>query len=255
MTDLSSRDLHAVLDFVELAWSAAGERPFPPETLAAMARLIPCDEASYCELDRVRRRGLGYADSNGSEGVDPLTANTPDNLFWRIEPEHPLCRHQRAELDFSATRLSDLMSTEELLNSRIYADWYRPLGFRAEMELGIEPSRVVTRNFVLARESGDFSRRDRTVLNLLAPHLRRIRKQSALRSDPRPHGEDSPPLTSRERQVIELVAEGLTNVAVAEQLWIAPGTVKKHLDNAYTKLGAATRTEAVARLAARRPYL
>jgi DNA-binding CsgD family transcriptional regulator len=255
VASLSSRDLRGVLEFVELAWSAAGERPFPSETLEALARLIPCEEAVYCELDRVRRRNLEYVDSHGVEGLDAGVADNPDDVFWQIEPDHPLCRHQRLHFDFSAVRLSDVLPTQRLLNSRIFADWFRPQGFVAELELGVAPSHVVTRNFVLSRSSGDFSERDREVLNLLAPHLRRIRELSALLSALRPNDEGGAPLTSRERQVLELVAEGLTNAAVAEQLWIAPGTVKKHLDNAYAKLGASTRTEAVARMAARRPHV
>lgn len=55
------------------------------------------------------------------------------------------------------------------------------------------------------------------------------------------------PLTHREREVLELVAAGLTNSEVAEQLAIAPGTVKKHTGNIYGKLGAKNRTEAAAR--------
>jgi DNA-binding CsgD family transcriptional regulator len=37
------------------------------------------------------------------------------------------------------------------------------------------------------------------------------------------------------------------NAEVAEALWISPGTVRKHLENAYAKLGVRTRTAAVAR--------
>ena len=44
------------------------------------------------------------------------------------------------------------------------------------------------------------------------------------------------------------MAAGLTNAAIAERLWISPGTVKKHLDNVYEKLGVANRTAAVAAL-------
>jgi DNA-binding NarL/FixJ family response regulator len=53
-------------------------------------------------------------------------------------------------------------------------------------------------------------------------------------------------LTTREAEILELVGAGLTNAAIAERLWISPGTVKKHLDNIYAKLGVANRTAAVA---------
>lgn len=58
----------------------------------------------------------------------------------------------------------------------------------------------------------------------------------------------SHPLTPREHEVVMLVAEGLTNAQIAERLWIAPGTVRRHLQNAFAKLGVHTRTAAVARL-------
>jgi DNA-binding CsgD family transcriptional regulator len=44
------------------------------------------------------------------------------------------------------------------------------------------------------------------------------------------------------------VARGYTNDEVARALWISPGTVRKHLENAYAKLGVSTRTAAVAAL-------
>lgn len=59
---------------------------------------------------------------------------------------------------------------------------------------------------------------------------------------------DHPRLTPREFELLLLVAEGLTNIEIAEQLWISTGTVRRHLENAYRKLGVHTRTAAVARL-------
>lgn len=56
------------------------------------------------------------------------------------------------------------------------------------------------------------------------------------------------PLTRREHEVVMLVAEGLTNAQIAERLWISPGTVRRHLQNVFAKLGVHTRTAAVARL-------
>ncbi|HET7567766.1 MAG TPA: response regulator transcription factor [Gaiellaceae bacterium] len=55
-----------------------------------------------------------------------------------------------------------------------------------------------------------------------------------------------PELTTREREVLGLLARGLANDAVGEQLGISAETVRTHLAKAMTKLGAATRTEAVA---------
>jgi DNA-binding NarL/FixJ family response regulator len=52
------------------------------------------------------------------------------------------------------------------------------------------------------------------------------------------------PLTARELQVLRLVAEGHTNVRVAEALFVSEQTVKFHLCNIYRKLGVGNRTEA-----------
>jgi DNA-binding NarL/FixJ family response regulator len=60
-----------------------------------------------------------------------------------------------------------------------------------------------------------------------------------------PHFEES--LTPRELQVVELMAEGLTNKAIAARLGISDQTVKFHVASLSGKLGAANRTDAVRR--------
>ncbi|CAN5345148.1 hypothetical protein BH24CHL10_BH24CHL10_00730 [soil metagenome] len=54
-------------------------------------------------------------------------------------------------------------------------------------------------------------------------------------------------LSPRENEVLDLVAKGATNARIAEQLWISPGTVKKHLEHIYLKLEVGSRTAALAR--------
>lgn len=53
-------------------------------------------------------------------------------------------------------------------------------------------------------------------------------------------------LTPREVRVLEHVAEGLTNEAVASSMHLSPQTVKTHLDHVYAKLDAYNRSHAVA---------
>ena len=69
------------------------------------------------------------------------------------------------------------------------------------------------------------------------------------------HGREEPipveTLTARETEVLELLAEGLSNKAIAARLGISDQTVKFHVASIGGKLGAANRTEAV-RLAIRR---
>ena len=55
------------------------------------------------------------------------------------------------------------------------------------------------------------------------------------------------PLTSRELEVLRMVAAGRSNQAIARELVVTLDTVKKHVGHVLGKLGAANRTEAVAR--------
>lgn len=52
-------------------------------------------------------------------------------------------------------------------------------------------------------------------------------------------------LTERERTVLALMVEGLNNTQIAARLTVSPSTIKSHVSNILTKLGAASRTEAV----------
>jgi PAS domain S-box-containing protein len=54
------------------------------------------------------------------------------------------------------------------------------------------------------------------------------------------------PLTDREREVLGLVAGGLTGGEIAQHLVLSPETIKSHVQNAMTRLGAHTRAHAVA---------
>ncbi len=72
-----------------------------------------------------------------------------------------------------------------------------------------------------------------------------LRRVSALGASRAP---DMDALTVRERQIVELIAEGLSNKEIAVRLYIEVATVKNHVHNILEKLKVSRRSEAVARL-------
>jgi DNA-binding NarL/FixJ family response regulator len=61
-------------------------------------------------------------------------------------------------------------------------------------------------------------------------------------------------LSKREREIMDLLAQGLTGEQVAEKLFLSPETIKTHIRNAMSKLEATTRVHAIA-IALREGYI
>ncbi len=55
------------------------------------------------------------------------------------------------------------------------------------------------------------------------------------------------PLSERELEVLNLIADGLSNQQIGRQLFLATSTVKRHINNIYAKLNVHSRTQAVAK--------
>jgi DNA-binding NarL/FixJ family response regulator len=66
-------------------------------------------------------------------------------------------------------------------------------------------------------------------------------------STPRADPAAFPELTPREREVLTLIASGLSNAAIASRLGLAPNTVGNHISNIFAKLQVASRAEAIVR--------
>ena len=86
---------------------------------------------------------------------------------------------------------------------------------------------------------------------ILAEHLQRLLKVlGPLPAHPAADGQDAlagpvEPLTLKEMRVLKLLAEGYSNASMAEKLFVSDSTVRTHLRNINTKLGASNRTQAV----------
>lgn len=64
---------------------------------------------------------------------------------------------------------------------------------------------------------------------------------------PRAATDPFPELTAREREVLDLVAAGRRNQAIADELFLAPKTVANHISSIFVKLAVADRSEAIVR--------
>lgn len=94
---------------------------------------------------------------------------------------------------------------------------------------------------VSAEELAEAIRQARLGRPTLAPQAAEVLIQTALH----PQEQVGFDLTAREREVLALMAAGLNNQEIAGKLYISLSTAKSHVSNVLSKMGAATRTEAV----------
>jgi DNA-binding CsgD family transcriptional regulator len=221
---LAEKDYRGVLAVLRAAGDSDATAPFAQPVLEALRRLVPCDVVAYHEAGQVVYAG------------DPLGAVTPE-----IRAAHRRLRHRDPLRPADGARkVSDFVPLREYRRTELYQSVDRPLGVEYLMQLYIEP-RAGAPRLEFDRATTDFGERDRAVLDLLLPHLRQMLRRS--RRGPSGTAEG---LTPRELRIVKHVAEGKTNGEVALLLQISPETVRKHLENAYAKLGVHTRTAAVA---------
>lgn len=214
--------------------------PFSSAFLAALRRLVPCDFVSYAEMDRVQCRLLRFVDQPVYDGPEPEVHGS------ELDPDDPVRRYFSETL-IGAYRLSDVAATHELRRSLGYEAWFRALGFAHHLRVGLDATRSHTKEFCFDRGPGrDFTSRDRAVLGAVRPYLAARYAMWRDTGESDPTADRAGELTLRELEVLNLVAEGLTNGEIAQQLWISPGTVRRHLENIYEKFGVHTRTAAVA---------
>jgi DNA-binding CsgD family transcriptional regulator len=229
---LGVADVRRLLELVADLAALEGPQPFPRGVVERLADLIPYDEGVYFE-----------------QGDPPSVVKVGDpfppavcEAMGAYAAQRPTAPERLTAADGAVT-LSDRMSRRDLVRLPFYRGAMRPIGIEDELVLVLAVPAPVVAGFSLIRAER-FTERDRFVLDLLAPHLARRRARTAAAEElPRSDVD----LTEREWDILAFVAKGKTNKEIAAILLVSPHTVRKHLENAFAKLGAHTRTAAVAR--------
>jgi DNA-binding NarL/FixJ family response regulator len=134
----------------------------------------------------------------------------------------------------AARRLKAANSRVRILALSAYDDWYYIQALLSSGAAGYLTKEEAAENIIeavrgVARgEAGWFSRR--VAAQMVEWHQN--------------EGADRAGLTSREQDVLRLLADGKTNQEIGKSLGISIKTVEKHLEGVYTKLGVASRVEA-----------
>jgi DNA-binding NarL/FixJ family response regulator len=245
-TEVTTR---AALATVEAADSAASLTELPGLLLPALVDLVGADSALWTELDvtswpdhpagRLPGQVIGYP--------EPLLSEELALALERHAGDFPLTRHTRPGGDGRPIRRSDLQSMRSFRASGMYADVARKIGTDQMLAMALTPAGLHV-CVSLNRIGRDFQPAAIDVLTQLSPLLtRRVARlaasQVALNASP---ALESGQLTPRERQVLSLVAEGLTDCAIGHRLACSPRTVDKHLEHIYRRLGVSSRAAAIA---------
>lgn len=242
---LPRTDLEGLLSFLVDVSDLESDKPYPVEFIARLQGLVPCDALTYQEID------LHEKCFRAMVGIGPDGEADDEALYWKVGP-CPISDYRVRTGDLSAVRMSDVIDRRRYQELPIFREYFQPAGIGHMVDVGLPAAPGRHRSFILFRRTaaGDFSGRDRAVLEMLRPHLLAREARAALRrrlskargtQDGVGKSSACTQLTPREREVVVLVAEGKTNAQIAAQLWVAPSTVKKHLEHVYEKVGVGRR--------------
>ena len=244
MPAVSVREVRALLDI------AGGieydlRRGFAPEALTALCELLGADWVTYCERPWGPLTGFTVVVEVGTR---PYSGHTDalEAILYAHHDEFALGLSPAP--DGGVVLLGDTSTDRAWRNTTLYNEWCREVHIEPQAKVALAASGSPVSRCLMIDLADDadrtFAHRERTLLKLIQPAFARpIALAEAARQRHR-----ALRLTPRELEVLGLVRDGLTNGEIATELFVSPGTIRSHLENAFAKLGAHTRTEAIARL-------
>lgn len=245
---LSTRQLQQFNQAILAVHSAPSLHALATHLLHALRLVVPGD--------------IRVADFSGIAEIRAYTAYDPARVIpaevnaavHRHLADNPLYRRRHSQ----ATSISDLLPRQQWQRTALYREAYAQVGQQDGLALDVDLGHGGMLTLNVTRASRGYTAAERTALTLLGPHAqakwRRLclqqRARTAALNSLSPASPAAHVLSAREREVLQWVANGNTNAQIADILGLRAGTVKRHLENIYRKLGAVDRRDALARIQA-----
>jgi len=149
---------------------------FPDHVLPLLKRLVPHDVGTYNEVQPQAGRIRTVYTPAGALPADG------ERLFGPLIAQHPVIQHVQQTGDGRACKLSDFLSQRQFHQLGLYQDFFRLAGLEHQIALMLPAPRPLVVGIALNRTRGDFSERDRLLLDLMRPHLVQAYRHAAART-------------------------------------------------------------------------
>ncbi|MGK2946941.1 MAG: ATP-binding protein [Acidimicrobiales bacterium] len=212
---------------------------------ARLAELVPAvAEEGFADPSQVHDiAAAALAAGLPSSELDPLVALAGRYAGHRLEPTHPWHQLLSAQLLEADGRTTEAGAAYAAAAAAPNDDAGVLVRHRGTAHVGAARCAIAAGDLETARHhasaAGSLLARWR---GWRVDELEAVRRRLGLHRS----GRDNDDLTPREREVAELLAEGLSNAGLAERLFISPRTAAVHVSNILAKLGMASRTEVAA---------
>lgn len=205
---------------------------------------------TYFAVDHYNLSPLIYEESLS----DGLSAEIL-SIYAHYVHQHPFATLFRMPGQTKVSTVLTTISVDEFHRKELYNEFYRKLLIEDQLAMGLQWG---TDACVIAySRDRPFTEREQTIMQIVQPHVqiawdnwRRIRElegrlrfmeeKSVVSEETAQQARDAKRLMNhlspRERDIAELVAQGMENRKIAETLHISPKTVGKHLENIFTTL-------------------
>ena len=251
MPSLADKDRRAVLDAAVLLSDCCDPVQLAVVGAEQLRLLLHAEVSAFTCVDLQQRR------------VDVLI--TPDVPEYHSAAErasdtladNPLPAYWASSAAPSPSRVSDHLSRRDWFATATYSEVLRPMGTPHMLGVPLRDAAAGGPSCAVSRSGSDFSARDVGVATALQAalvvahrHVTRMPGAASTRQVARaaaPVLRPAVSLTPREAEVLSSLSAGSTAQAIARSLDVSPGTVRKHLERVYRKLGVQDRLSAVNR--------